>query len=122
MLVRSVTDSDPELGRLLVGRWDGKSYGYDGDSPTFEGEEGDSPHKRLELSPSGEYVVTGECPSAGRYDIKREDGNVILTIEKRQSCAPGAKTLVYYVHHLDDDILVLIDGSTANVVAFRRID
>jgi len=121
MRVRAVPADDAEVLRLLAGRWNGKKYGYSGDSPDFEGEEGDAPRETLELGSQGVFSLYAECSSRGHYELEHEGSDVLLTLTKDASCSPGgAKKGVYYLHHVDGDIVVLIDGSTAEVVAFRR--
>lgn len=121
MRSRSIPSDDAELLRLLAGYWEGKKYDYNGDTPGFEGEEGDAPRETLELR-AGRFKRLAECSSLGRFAIEHQDADVVLTLNKEASClGNGPLVAVYYIHHLDPDILVLIDGSTANVLAYRRI-
>lgn len=111
------------VGRqLLVGRWEGKRYDYDSEH-AFAGEEGSAPRKVMELTAGGRYTIVEEgCATVGRYALEHHpESGYELRLSRERDCR-GDPPYEYpsYVHRLDGEVLVLIDGVTAAVSAFRR--
>ncbi len=118
--------SGDEIAILARGRWIGRTYDYDGDSEDFAGEAGEGTREVLELAPLGR-LRRGDCvgsweivPGGGGESFTAESGAELwLTLDG--GCPDEqVRMRVFHVHRLDDGMLVLIDGSTANVIGYRR--
>jgi hypothetical protein len=111
-----------EVAAALVGRWDGRRYGYDSERG-FAGEPGDSPRIVRVFGPDGRYreIVDG-CERSGRYRVALERTDQVLYLARERDChGQGPYEYPSYIHRLDADLLVLVDGVTAGVSAYRRV-
>jgi hypothetical protein len=112
--------------RLLYGHWSGKRYGYEPELG-FTGTEGDAAPRWLELHVGSRYRMVHEsrCTSSGRWRLDRAaSARFELRLFRTQSnCAGAAEPHDYplEIHRLDRDILVLIDGATGGLSAYRRV-
>jgi hypothetical protein len=121
-IARKVVPETAELARAAIaGTWEGRRYAYDSERG-FAGVPGDSDVFRLELGANGEYLRRGACDHGGVYQIDHEHGDLAITLDRRWTCrGPDPYAYPSYIHRLDEDFLVLIDGMTAGVSAFRRV-
>jgi hypothetical protein len=121
-IARHVVPSTLDAVReLLAGRWDGRSYDYDA-GQGFSGVAGDSPRHVLVFGRDGTYRWHLACEHGGNYLVTRERDDVVVYRDRRYTChGPDHDTYPSYVHRLDDELLVLIDGMSGGVSAYRRI-
>lgn len=122
------------LRARLPGVWDGHAFDIDGElgQPGVTPRAGDAEVACFDPSGTLEYVRTSAdstcSPRTRRYSLERDDdtgGELVLRVDVGGGCPgdAGYETpyrRLYDVSRLDDRVLVLVDGSTAAVTAYRR--
>ncbi len=119
---KHVPPSKARVHGLLAGRWDG--YLYDDLNPeTFEGVTRDPLRLVVAFTQDGAYEVHVErCNSWGQFEIYVTDREIELEWSQKDNCkGDGEYKYPSEIRRLDEEFLVLIDGMTGGVSAFRRL-